>query len=153
MICYKNKTMKKSILFISTISFFFFPKMTYARDSLENITTAQQFYRTPEFYIKLLTIFTIIYIITHLVSLIRRLDGLFGSAIRPFAIGIVISSVEAIDKVLEYFNLDFIQRLLSPMGEDCFHDILKLIGLCFIAYGTHRISMLIRRSKKEYPKK
>lgn len=110
-------------------------------------------YTTPEFYAKIFTLSVVLYIVYTLWQLTRKLGGLFGQAIKPFSIGIIILSIETIDKVLEYFHADIVEMVLTPQGEECFHVFLKLIGLLFIAYGCYKIGILVKRSKKDYPKK
>lgn len=138
-------------LLLLSLIFFWSPQPAFA--SPQAFDPTQKFLiRTPEFYVNLMTFIIIVYIITSLWALTKNLGAFFTRAVKPFMIGMLILSIETIDKMLAYFHIDFVAALLTQTGEQYFHDLLKLLGLLFVAYGIYKVSQLLRRHKKHFPK-
>lgn len=83
-------------------------------------------------------------ILYNLWGTISAFGGLIGNALKIVGVGVFLFSFEAIDKVLEHFHLDYIEKTLSPSGEEIFHDVLKLVGLFFLAWGLMKLSKIAK---------
>jgi hypothetical protein len=71
-----------------------------------------------------------------------------GKSAKLIGLGIFLISLEAVDKALEFFQIDVISMLLNSVGEELFHDLLKFLGLILIAWGLSRLSQAIKLTQK-----
>jgi len=97
---------------------------------------------TPELLIEILMLIFVGAILFSLLQTVSTFGGQIGQALKLMALGIVFSSVEAIDRILSYFNLDYASALFGPQGMNLFHDIHKLFSLAFLAWGLSRLSKI-----------
>ena len=101
----------------------------------------------PELLLELLILVVVGGIIYNLWTTMSSFGGMIGNALRFIGAGILLFSFEAIDKALEHFELDYIDKILGAHGEEIFHDVLKLIGLFFLAWGLSNLTKIVKSAK------
>lgn len=97
---------------------------------------------SPELLLELLMLVIVGGIVYNLWGTITTFGGKIGEALKLIGLGVLLFSFEAVDKVLEHFELDFVERTLSHTGEEIFHDVLKVTGLFFLAWGLSKLSKI-----------
>lgn len=97
---------------------------------------------TPELLLELLMLVVVGGILYNLWGTISVFGGKIGEALKVVGAGIVLFSFEAVDKVLEHFELDYIEKVLGHTGEEVFHDLLKVLGLFLLAWGLSKLSKI-----------
>lgn len=97
---------------------------------------------TPELLLELLMLVVVGGILYNLWGTISVFGGKIGEALKVIGAGIVLFSFEAFDKVLEHFELDYIEKILGHTGEEVFHDSLKVLGLFLLAWGLSKLSKI-----------
>ena len=100
--------------------------------------------QTPELLLELAILLFVGGIIYSLWGSITSFGGLIGNALKIIGVGIFLFSFEAIDKVLEHFQLDYIEKILPPGGEEIFHDVLKLAELFFLTWGLMKLTKIAK---------
>lgn len=102
---------------------------------------------TPELLLELVILVFVGGILYNLWGTITSFGGLIGKSLKIIGIGIFLFSFEAIDKVLEHFQLDFVEKMLPDSGEEIFHDVLKIAGLFFLAWGLMQLTKIAKDAK------
>lgn len=97
---------------------------------------------TPELLLELLMLVVVGGILYNLWGTISVFGGKIGEALKVVGAGIILFSFEAIDKVLEHFELDYVEKVLGHTGEEVFHDLLKVLGLFLLAWGLSKLSKI-----------
>ena len=97
---------------------------------------------TPELLLELLMLVVVGGILYNLWGTISVFGGKIGEALKVVGAGIILFSFEAVDKVLEHFELDYIEKVLGHTGEEVFHDLLKVLGLFLLAWGLSKLSKI-----------
>ncbi len=102
---------------------------------------------TPELLLRLMMLIVVGGILYNLWGTIAVFGGKIGQALKMMALGILLFSLEAVDQILALFNLDYASALFGSGGMALFHDVHKLLGLIFLAWGLSRLSKIYSSDK------
>lgn len=120
--------------------------LTVLGESVES-PGAEPILGTPELLLELLMLVVVGGIVYNLWGTITTFGGKIGQSLKIIGAGIVVFSFEAVDKVLEHFELDYVEKLLGESGEEIFHDLLKVLGLFLLAWGLSKLSKIYSSDK------